>query len=229
MTEVICRESLHSSGYWLAYWYTQHSVCFCSEAGMRAGARLRGRDYLSPCFKNRTEWDKTGQDRGVKQVCANRTKPDWGGQTATFDWLKENWPTLSSVLSITTMKRICQNSMKWQRRDKNKLNSSILLAASLIQRKNESIFTQQWSVHFKPISRMMNGCLCLVFVTLIWQGKSPRCQLQLWCNSPCPISDATVLILMLAARKAQDTAPPPNRRTVCVCLCKGVWKRLERL
>lgn len=78
MTEVICRESLHFSGYWLAYWYTQHSVCFCSEAGMRAGACLRGRDYLSPKarksrFKNRTEWDKTGQDRGVKQVC---TKPD---------------------------------------------------------------------------------------------------------------------------------------------------------
>lgn len=60
MTEVICRESLHFSGYWLAYWYTQHSVCFCSEAGMRAGACLRGRDYLSPKarksrFKNRTE------------------------------------------------------------------------------------------------------------------------------------------------------------------------------
>lgn len=78
----------------------------------------------------------------------------------------------------------------------------------------------------------MNGCLCLVFVTLIWQGKSPRCQLQLWCNSPCPISDATVLILMLAARRAQDTAPPPNRRTVCVWVCARVcendWKDFKK-
>lgn len=127
MTEVICRESLHFSGYWLAYWYTQHSVCFCSEAGMRAGACLRGRDYLSPKarksrFKNRTEWDKTGQDRGVKQVCTNRTKPDWGGQTAIFDWLKDRSIAVFIVVKILSLRWKEFVKTVWNDRwDKNKL------------------------------------------------------------------------------------------------------------
>lgn len=76
MKEAICGGSRHSSGYWLASWYTCHSVCLPLEDGMSEGVCLIERDHLFPHDHEGTERagrvrrehkrDRTGQKKGEK-------------------------------------------------------------------------------------------------------------------------------------------------------------------
>lgn len=70
INEAIFEGSLHSFGYWLASWYTFHSVCFRLEAGMREGVRLweeiafpLGKEGTERIGQDRTRHDTAGQER----------------------------------------------------------------------------------------------------------------------------------------------------------------------
>lgn len=82
-------------------------------------------------------------------------------------------------------------------------------------RANKLVYIQPVMVQLLQASfLMMNGCFCLVFVTLTWRSKSPSCTLQLWCNRPRIRLDPTTGG-MQATRYSNSSETVQS--TVCVC------------